>query len=59
MLPMKSLDEEDVQPDRLSDHIVRMLDQKRTLKTLPIDINGAANSANFLSRWVNERTDRL
>jgi predicted glycosyltransferase len=56
---MKRLDEEDVQPDRLSDHIVQMLDQKRTLKTLPIDMNGAANSANFLSRWVNERTDRL
>ena len=49
---MKRLDEEDVQPDRLSDHIVQMLDQKRTLKTLPIDMNGAANSANFLSRWV-------
>ena len=51
MLPMKILDEDDVEPDRLSDHIVRMLNQKRTLKTLPIDINGAANSANFLSRW--------
>ncbi len=54
MLPMKILDEEDVQPDRLTDHIVRMLDQKRTLKTLPIDINGATNSADFLSRWVDE-----
>jgi hypothetical protein len=29
LLPMKILDEEDVQPDRLSDHIVRMFDQKR------------------------------
>ena len=50
MLPMKILNEENVQPNRLSDHIVRMLDQKRTLKTLPIDLDGAANSANFLSR---------
>jgi predicted glycosyltransferase len=50
-LPMKILDEEDVQPVRLSDHIVQMLDQKRTLKTLPIDINGANHSADFLSRW--------
>ncbi len=57
MLPMKILNEEDVQPDRLSDHIVQMLDQKRTLKTLPIDMNGAANAANFLSRWLNERVD--
>jgi len=56
-LPMKILAEEDVQPVRLSDLIVRMLDQKRTLKTLPIDLNGAANSANFLSRWVDESTN--
>jgi len=57
MLPMKILNEENVQPDRLSDHIVQMLDQQRTLKTLPIDLNGAANAANFLSRWLNERVD--
>jgi predicted glycosyltransferase len=56
MLPMKTLDEEDIQPDRLSDHIVQMLDQKRTLKSLPIDLNGAANAAKFLSRWLNERS---
>ena len=54
ILPMKILDEENVQPDRLSDHMIQMLDQKRTLKTLPIDINGAANSANFLYRWEDE-----
>jgi predicted glycosyltransferase len=57
MLPMRILNEEDVQPDRLSDHIVQMLNQKRTLKTLPIDMNGAANAAKFLSRWLNERVD--
>jgi len=57
LLPMKILNAENVQPDRLSDHIVQMLDQKRTLKTLPIDLNGAANAANFLSRWLNERVD--
>jgi predicted glycosyltransferase len=51
MLPMKSLDEEDVQPIRLSDHIVQMLDRKRTVNTLPIDIDGASHSADFLSRW--------
>ena len=57
LLPMKILNQENVQPDRLSDHIVQMLDQKRTLKTLPIDLNGAANAANFLNRWLNERVD--
>jgi len=54
MLPMKILNDDDLRPDRLSDHIVKMFDQKRTLKTLPIDMNGAANAASFLSRWVNE-----
>jgi len=53
MLPMKILDEEDVQLDRLRDHITQMLDIKRTLKTLPIDLNGAANAASFLNRWVD------
>lgn len=57
LLPMKILNEDDVRPDRLSDYIILMLDQKRSLKTLPIDMNGAANSANFLNRWVNERID--
>ena len=51
MLPMKILDEEDVQPDRLSDQITQMLDQKIILKTLPIDLNGATHSAACLSRW--------
>jgi predicted glycosyltransferase len=53
-LPMKILNDEDLRPDRLSDHIVQMLDQKRTLKTLPIDMNGAVNSADFLGWWVQK-----
>jgi len=55
LLPMKILNEDDVRPDRLNDHMVQLLDQKRILETLPVDMNGAANSANFLSRWINER----
>lgn len=57
LLPMKILNEEDVRPARFSDCIIHMLGEKRSLKTLPIDINGAANSADFLNRWVNERID--
>jgi predicted glycosyltransferase len=52
-LPMKILSDEDLSPDRLSDSFAKMLDQKRTLRTLPIDMNGAVNSAEFLSRMVN------
>lgn len=57
LLPMKILNEDDVRPDRLSDYITQMLDQKRSLKTLPIDMNGAANAARILGRWVNKSLD--
>ena len=53
-LPMKILNDDDLQPDRLSKHMHHMLQNKRALKTLSIDMNGAANSANFLSQWVND-----
>jgi predicted glycosyltransferase len=56
LLPMKILNEDDVRPDRLSDCIIRMLDQKRILKPMAIDLNGAQNSAAFLSRWVRKRS---
>ena len=53
-LPIKILNDDDLQPDRLSKHMHHMLQNKSALKTLPIDMNGAANSANFLSQWVNK-----
>jgi len=53
-LPMKILNDDDLQPDCLSKHMHHMLQNKRALKTLSIDMNGAANSANFLSQWVND-----
>ena len=53
-LPMKILNDDALQPDRLSKHMHHMLQNKSVLKTLPIDMNGATNSANFLSQWVNE-----
>jgi len=53
-LPMKILNADDVRPERLSDYIIHMLDHKRTIRRLPIDTNGAANSASFLSRWAKK-----
>jgi hypothetical protein len=52
LLPMKILNEDDVRTDRLSDYIIQMLDQKRIITALPIDTDGAVNSASFLSRLV-------
>ena len=51
---MKILNYDYLQPDRLSKHMHHMLQNKSALKILPIDMNGEANSANFLSQWVNE-----
>lgn len=52
-LPMKILVEDDLGADPLSEQMARMLEQKRTSDTLPIDMNGAANAAGFLSRWIS------
>jgi predicted glycosyltransferase len=52
--PMRILTEEDMRADRLSKHMLDMLQIKPALKALPIDLNGAANAAKFLSRWVAE-----
>ena len=52
--PMRILAEEDMRADRLSKHIHDMLQIKPALKDLPIDLNGAANAAKFLSRWQEE-----
>lgn len=54
LLSMKILNDDDVRPAELSQHIIQMLDQKKNVKPLPIDLDGAANSANFLRRWVEK-----
>ncbi len=54
LLPMQIFNEEDVRTGRLRDYIIQMLDSKKITKTPPIDTNGAANSADFLSRWAKK-----
>jgi predicted glycosyltransferase len=51
--PMQVLTEEDMQPDRLCRQMQDMLQIKRALQAVPIDLNGAANAAEYLSRWVS------
>ena len=51
LLPMTILSEGDLRPGRLSRRIQRRLQDARMPQTLAIDLNGAANSANFLSQW--------
>lgn len=52
LLPIRILNENDIRSERLGDHIIQMLDFKKITNTLPIDMNGAANSADFLKRWA-------
>ena len=54
LLSMEILNDDEIRPARLSKHIIQMLDQQRIIKSLPINLNGAANSAGFLSRWVEK-----
>jgi len=56
-LPMSVLQDSDLEPDRLSGHIERMLRQPRTAKRLSINLDGAVNSARFLDRWREQVQD--
>jgi predicted glycosyltransferase len=55
LLLMKILNEDDMRPARLSNHIIQMLDRKKYVNPPTINLNGAANSADFLRRWAQKR----
>ena len=50
-LPIRVLNQTDMQPTRLSRHMVEMLQQNRAVGLVPIDLDGAANAARFLDQW--------
>jgi len=49
-LPMKVLNEAEMQPASLSRHIAQMFQQNRIADVVPIDLDGAANAARFLDQ---------
>jgi predicted glycosyltransferase len=49
-LPMKVLNETEMQPASLSRHIAQMFQQNRIADGVPIDLDGAANAARFLKQ---------
>ena len=49
---MKILNDDDIRPEPLLKHMHYMLQHKSAVKTPSIDMNGAANAAEILSRWV-------
>jgi len=52
LIPLMILNEDDLQPGLLSKHMLHMLQNKSTLKTPSIDMNGAANAARILGQWA-------
>ena len=53
-LPMKVLEQADMQPDRLSRHIEQILQQDRVADaTVPVNLDGAANAARFLDQLMS------
>jgi len=50
-LPMRVLNESDMQPARFSRHLAQMLEQNPTVDGVPINLDGAASAARFLERW--------
>ncbi len=49
LLPMKIMSEVDIQPDRLSKLIDQILHKSPPVKSIPLNLDGAANAARFLN----------
>jgi len=56
-LPLKILTDADLLPETLSSHIYAMLQNQKVSKILPIDLNGSAHAAEFLSRLAGKSTN--
>jgi predicted glycosyltransferase len=55
-LPIKILQDKDLSPIPLGDHIQKMLDASRPSDGVPLNLDGAENSARYLTEWMGCRT---
>jgi predicted glycosyltransferase len=55
-LPIKMLQDKDLSPIPLGDHIQKMLDTSRPSDGVPLNLDGAENSARYLTEWMGCRT---
>jgi len=51
-IPMKILRDKDIEPVQLSRYIQEMLLEPRPLESVPINLDGAENSATYLKNWM-------
>ena len=52
-IPMKILRDKDIEPAKLSRYIQKMLLESRPSGSVPINLDGAENSATYLKNWIN------
>ena len=52
-IPMKVLRDKDIEPERLSRYIKKMLLESRPQGNVPINLDGAENSAKYLETWID------
>jgi predicted glycosyltransferase len=51
-LPLKILQDSDLNPNVLGGHIQKMLAAARPSASLPLNLNGAQNTARYLIEWI-------
>ena len=54
--PMKILQDKDLNPTPLADHIQQMLGASRLSGRIPLNLDGAENSARYLMEWMGCKT---
>ncbi len=57
-IPMKVLGDKDIEPGRLSRYIQKMLLESRSPGSVPINMDGAENSAKYLKAWIDSYQGR-
>ena len=57
-IPMKILRDKDIEPLQLSRYIQEMFLESRPPGAVPINMDGAENSAIYLKNWMNTRKER-
>jgi predicted glycosyltransferase len=54
-IPMKILKDKDIEPALLSRYIQKLLLESRPPRAVPINLDGAENSATYLKNWIGSR----
>jgi predicted glycosyltransferase len=57
-IPMKILRDKDIEPESLSRQIQKMLLESKPSGAMPINLNGAENSATHLINWIGSRNEQ-